>query len=87
MQIRIPDTTLSTDLHGGGVLLNLATGEYYGLDEVAMDMWRSLEACGSVEAARGRLLAEYDVEAPALEHDLRAFVATLVQRGLVLCNE
>lgn len=87
MRIRIPETTLSTDLDGDGVLLNLDTGEYFGLDEVAMDMWRSLRSCGTVEAAGACLLARYDVDAPVLERDLRAFVATLVERRLVVCDE
>ena len=52
MKVTIPDTVLSTELQDEGVLLNLETGEYFGLDAVGLDMWRALAAEGSVEAAR-----------------------------------
>ena len=51
MKVSIPDTVLSTELHDEGVLLNLETGEYYGLDAVGMDMWKALRDNGDVAAA------------------------------------
>ena len=83
MKVTIPETVLSTDLHKEGVLLNLETGEYFGLDEVGMDMWKALGACGTLEAARDALLEQYDVTPEILARDLDELVAKLVERKLI----
>lgn len=83
MKVTIPETVLSTDLENEGVLLNLETGEYFGLDAVALDMWKALKAHGTVEAARVALLEQYDVSEDVLERDLDDLVAKLVERRLI----
>ena len=87
MKVTIPDTVLSTDLPKEGVLLNLETGEYYGLDEVGMDMWKALGAHGTVEAARAALLEQYEVAEDVLARDLDEFVAQLCERKLILPSD
>ena len=83
LKVIIPDTVLSTELQNEGVLLNLESGEYFGLDEVGMSMWKILGAVGDVAEARARLLAEYDVTEEVLTRDLDAFIATLAERKLI----
>jgi hypothetical protein len=83
MKVTIPDTVLSTELQDEAVLLNLETGEYFGLDAVALEMWKALGEHGSVEAARVALLDHYDVTGETLARDLDQFVAQLVERKLI----
>ena len=83
MRVTIPDTVLSTELQDEGVLLNLETGEYFGLDAVGLDMWRALAAEGSVEAARAVLLGQYGVAEGILSRDLQEFVSKLAERKLI----
>jgi hypothetical protein len=83
MKVTIPDTVLSTELQDEGVLLNLETGEYFGLDAVALDMWKALGAFGSVEAARAALLEQYEVTEETLARDLDDLLAQLLERQLV----
>jgi len=83
MKVTIPDTVLSTDLQNEGVLLNLETGEYFGLDAVALDMWKALGTCGTVAAARAVLLEQYDVTEETLARDLDELIAQLVERKLI----
>jgi hypothetical protein len=88
MKVTIPETVLSTELQDEGVLLNLETGEYFGLDEVGLDMWKALGVTGTLEDARAALLAQYDVADEALGRDLEAFVTKLAERKLlVLADE
>ena len=87
MKVAIPETVLATELEDEGVLLNLETGEYFGLDDVGLGMWKVLEASGTVEAARARLLEQYDVAEEVLHRDLEAFVAELLQRKLVVVSD
>jgi hypothetical protein len=83
MKVTIPETVLSTELQDEGVLLNLETGEYFGLDAVALDMWNILCNSASVESARADLLERFDVTEEVLTRDLDAFIATLAARKLV----
>jgi hypothetical protein len=83
VKITIPETVLSTDLQNEGVLLNLETGEYFGLDAVGLDMWKTLTTSGTVATAQAALLEQYDVTEDVLAHDLTEFIATLAERGLL----
>ncbi len=87
MKVTIPSTVLSTELQDEGVLLNLETGEYFGLDGVGMAMWKALGSGRSLEAIRADLLAEYDVDAATLAKDLEELIAKLVERKLVVVSE
>ncbi len=86
MIVRIPETTLFTDLGGEAVLLNLESGTYYSLDEVGTRMWNLLAADGRPESVVAALLAEYDVAEDRLREDLEALVADLARAGLVLAD-
>ena len=87
MKTRIPDTVLATDLRGEGVLLDVATGQYFGLDEVGFDMWKSLAASGTVEGAHAALLELYDVADDVLARDLAVFVEQLASRKLLVLTD
>lgn len=84
MKVSIPDSVLSTELHDEGVLLNLETGEYFGLDGVGMEMWKVLRANGDVDAARAALLEQYDVAEDVLAKDLDELIAKLAERKLLV---
>lgn len=84
MKVTIPDTVMVNELGREGVLLDLANGEYFSLDEVGMDMWKALARLGSTEAAHGVLLQEYAVDGGTLKQDIDTFAHTLAQRALVV---
>jgi len=83
MKITIPETVLSTELDAEGVLLNLETGEYFGLDEVGLAMWKALAAHGEVAAARATLVEQFDVTDEVLTRDLDELIGKLVERRLL----
>jgi hypothetical protein len=82
-KVTIGPEVLFRDLGGESVVLNLATGKYYGFDAVATRMWTLLAEHGRVEDACNQLLAEYDVEEGRLREDLLNFVHELVSEQLV----
>ena len=87
MKVTIPEAVLSTELDAEGVLLNLETGEYFGLDEVGLVMWKLLQENGDVEAARARLLDQFDVTEDVLTRDLSEFIGKLADRKLVVVSD
>ena len=76
------DDAVFRELDGQSVLLNLATGMYFGLDAVGTHVWQLALENGSLRAVRERLVDEYDAEPAAIERDLLALAETLVGKGL-----
>jgi hypothetical protein len=76
------DDAVFRELDGQSVLLNLATGMYFGLDAVGTHVWQLAAEDGSLRAVRQRLLDEYDADPATIERDLLALAETLVAKGL-----
>ena len=81
--IQIPQDVLFHDLSGEAVLLNLATGKYFGLDEVGSRMWELLSQHGSIQPAFLTLLEEFEVDEEQLRTDLITLVDELASHGLL----
>jgi len=73
---------LFQEIAGEGVILDLASSSYFGLDEVGVRLWQLLLADPSLQAACTVLLTEYEVEPAQLEQDLSTLVGQLVEAGL-----
>ena len=86
-KISIPKDVLFKDVGGEAVLLNLDTGQYYGLDEVGTRMWSLLSEHGQVEATYQELLAEYDVDSGPLQADLLELVDELAHHRLLRIDD
>ena len=82
-RISIPPDILVSALAGESVLLNLKSEKYFGLDEVGTRMWGALTSSSSIQDAYETLLAEYDVEAERLRHDLSDLIEKLVEHELI----
>ena len=80
--------SVGADVHvrefdGSLVILDLARGDYFGVDEVGAKLWEGLargESPAEVAAAIG---PDYDVDPGVLERDLVRLTDELVARGLV----
>lgn len=80
------DDAVFRELDGQSVLLNLATGMYFGLDAVGTHVWRLAETDGALREVWRRMVDEYDADPAAIERDLLALADTLVSRGLwIVC--
>lgn len=71
------------ELSGEGVLLDLASGMYFGLDETSTRLWQLINERGSLQRVFDDMLAEFDVEPDRLQQDLLNFVEELTRRNLV----
>lgn len=81
--IKAPDVLLQ-DLEGEAVLLNLANGQYYGLDESSYYMYKTLTSSASIQIAYETLSQEYKVEPGQLRSDLDNFLTHLLENGLLI---
>jgi len=80
---RVHPSTLYRDLAGEAVLLQLDTGEYFGLDEVGNRIWQLMMENGEIGSIAERMLSEYEVEPDALSHDLEELFEELASRQLI----
>ena len=69
-----------------GVLLNLNTTMYLGLNPVGTRMWNALTSASSIQAAYDTLLAEYEVEPAQLRADLEEFIQRLLGQKLIVAG-
>jgi hypothetical protein len=81
--VRVNPNTLHRELQGEGVLLQLDSGEYFGLDEIGQRMWALLVEHRDLSVVASRLADEFDAEPEVLTRDLNELVDELVSRRLL----
>ena len=74
---------LFQEVSGETVLLDLASEQYFGLDEVGTRIWALLNDGRSVGEMVEALLGEYAVGREQLEGDLRELLGALMDAGLI----
>ena len=74
---------LCQELHDEVILLNMANQQYYGLDDAAARMWKSLLENGAVAEAAAHLCGIYEVEETVMRADLEVLVRDLLAAGLL----
>jgi hypothetical protein len=74
---------LHQEVSGEVVLLDLASEQYFGLDEVGARIWKLLGEGLPVADIVDTLLGEYEVERARLEADVRALLTELLDAGLI----
>jgi hypothetical protein len=83
MHCEQPAEVLIQQLDGESVLLNTATGKYFGLDQTGSRIWNALVASASIQEAYEAVLDQYQVEPAQLLKDVADFVQRLMAHGLV----
>jgi hypothetical protein len=72
------------ELDGQAVIVVPAKSEMHVLDEVGTFLWTQLRKSRSTEDLAKSVCEEYDVGPDRAEQDVRAFVDTLVGKGLLI---
>ena len=82
--VRASDDVVVRELDGEAVLLNLASGMYFGLDSVGTRMWQLIERHRRLSAIVAAMCDEFDAPADTIEQDVLRLVTELVEKGLVV---
>jgi hypothetical protein len=69
------------------IFLNLRTESYFALADTGARMYRALLEAPSVERAYQQLQDEFDADPAQLRADLRQFIGTLLDEGLVRLDD
>ena len=79
----VASSTLHETIDEEMVLLNLDSGEYFGLDANGRRFFEVLCEHSTIDDSVARLQSEYDVDSERLTRDLRELVNELLDYGLL----
>ena len=81
--ITVAKEQVSCDLAGDTAILDLKSGQYYGLNSVGARIWNLIQEPKTVAEVLKIIVDEYDVEASSCERDLVTLIEQLQGKGLV----
>ena len=81
--VRIPQDVIFRELNGEGVILDLESGTYFGLDAVDARIWQLCMEHGSLQAVWKSCSANSTRRGETLRSDLLAFVNELSTKRLL----
>jgi hypothetical protein len=79
----ISDEVICQVLDDESVLLDLASENYLGLDEVGTRIWQLIDDGETMRSVVATLLGEYDSDEDTLIRDLDKFLKDLQAQGLI----
>jgi Coenzyme PQQ synthesis protein D (PqqD) len=74
---------VSCDMAGEAIVLNMKSGVYFGMEQVAALIWNLVEKPRSVAEIRDAIMKEYEVDDDTCEKDLKLFLDHLQSAGLI----
>ena len=83
-KLSVPPQVMSRLVGEETVLLDLASGVYFGLDGVGKRIWESVAEGNNLSQAVAVIVAEYDVDEEQAQADVIEFASDLVTRGLLV---
>lgn len=82
-KVSVPTQVMARTVGDETVILDLASGTYFGLDPVGARMWQLMSDGQTLATICDTLLEEYEVTREALEGDLLRLTDELQGKGLV----
>jgi len=74
---------LVQDVGGEAVLLDLASEQYFGLDQVGSRVWALFGVSGHLGTVHARMCEEFDADPARIQQDLLVLTRDLAKAGLV----
>jgi len=81
--LTVPPHVMSRMVGDETVLLDLASGLYFGLDSVGQRIWQAVADGKKLGETVDIIVAEYDVDRDQATADVLQFTSTLLERGLL----
>jgi hypothetical protein len=84
-QIRcvVPDSVISRPVDDITVVVDVATGRSFALDEVGTRVWELLTTMPSAQAAYETLLQEFDADPSQVRDDVERMIEALTSKALL----
>ena len=83
-KVSVPAQVMARQVGDETVILDLASGTYFGLDPVGARIWALIGEGKTLAEICTTMLDEYEVEREQLEMDVLRLTGELLERGLVV---
>ena len=83
-RLTVPPQVMSRLVGDETVLLDLASGIYFGLDGVGQKIWEAVTEGRSLGEAATAIVNDYEVDESQAQSDVIEFASELVTRGLLV---
>lgn len=83
IQISVSQDLIYQELDGEMVLLDMKSGQYFGLDSIGCRIWHMLQQQVHPQQMVETLTNEYEVEPEACEQQILTFIEQLQQNNLI----
>jgi hypothetical protein len=74
---------LSAEVDGEVVMMSIEKGCYFGLDDIASEIWKRIETPCSFAALINNLVAEYDADRATIDADVRALLLRMAEQDAI----
>ncbi|HVP05125.1 MAG TPA: PqqD family protein [Dehalococcoidia bacterium] len=85
-QFEVKPGVLHRIVDGEAVMLDLETGEYYGLNNVGTHIWGMLEAGSSLPSICESVRENFEINGSDVREDVEFFLESLRAKGLIKPN-
>lgn len=82
-RVSVAAQVMAREVGNETVILDLASGTYYGLDPVGARIWQLLADGNTLGQACDTMLLEFDATREVIERDLLVLVESLRERNMV----
>lgn len=74
---------VSNDLGDEKIILNMKTGEYYGMNPVGAHIWDFIQESRTLDEITAALMEKYGIDQERCEHDVITLLKELSEVGLI----
>ena len=74
---------LTAEVDGEAVMMSIAAGRYYGLDNIGTVIWKRIDPPCSFADLVDQLALEYDADRATIASDVRALLNRMAQQDVV----
>jgi len=78
---------VDSQIDGETVMLDIESGKYFGLDQIATEIWSLLETPTSIACICKQLERDYKVSSEHCERDVLSFIREMKSKGLLIIEE
>ncbi len=82
-KVIIPTLVMARRVGDETVILDLASGTYFGLDPVGARIWQLMADGLTLGQVCDAIFAQYDSTPEKIQHDVLALARTLAEKGLI----
>ena len=77
------DEVIEADIDGDKVMMDIESGNYYGLDPVACRIWEILATPMTANQVAEQLIHEFDVSLEQCKTDIQPFIEDMITNQLL----